>query len=449
MEQSALRERIRQLLPGLVEQLKDLVRIPSVAMPGVPNPSVADAYEAVAAALGDAGVQVREPLMLADTQPVLIGEIPGPEGAPTVLLYCHYDVVPADEEGWDTPPFEPVERAGAVFGRGTADSKSNILVHVGALTALAGSLGVGIKVVIEGQEEYGSAFDYYPEQNPDLFQCDAMVIADVGNVRPGEPTLTVALRGSADVTVEVNTLDGPKHSGQFGGAAPDAMLVLIQALSTLHDEKGDVAVRGLHRSAWEGTAFTEEEFRSLGGVRDGIPLQGSGQLEERIWSGPAITVIGFDAHPVDNAVNSVVARARARINLRVHPDQDAREAQAALIAHLEALSPFGVPLTVTAGETGNGYSAVAGGRAYEAAREALSETWGRSATTAAIGGSIPLVSSLAKAVPEAEILLFGAADGLSGIHGPNERVLLEEFENAILAEALFLSKLGGLQGAES
>src|SRR5262249_21167618 len=148
-------------------------------------------------------------------------------------------------------------------GRGAADTKSNILMHVGALRAWEGRPPVGIKVVIEGMEEVGSAFSVFPPSRPELFTADAMVIGDMGSVRPGVPTLTVALRGMAMLTVEARTLAGPKHSGQFGGAAPDALIALLHGLASLHDEQGDVAVAGLRREEWTGASYSEEEFRRL------------------------------------------------------------------------------------------------------------------------------------------------------------------------------------------
>ncbi len=228
---SSLSERVTALMPQLEEELARLVAIPSVSAAGFPEPRqpLLDAYDFIVGLLRDAGVEVLEPLELPDTAPVIMGEIPAPDGAPTVLLYGHYDVVPAgDESKWESPPFEATERDGAIYGRGAADSKSNILVHVGALRAWGGKPPVGIKLVIEGQEEIGSALTTFPPSQPELFAADAMVIADMGSLRPGVPTLTVGLRGMAGVIVQVRTLAGPKHSGQFGGAAPDALLAYIR-----------------------------------------------------------------------------------------------------------------------------------------------------------------------------------------------------------------------------
>ncbi len=240
--------------------------------------------------------------------------------------------------------------------------------------------------------------------------------------------------------VEARTLAGPKHSGQFGGAAPDALIALLHALATLHDENGDVAVEGLRREPWTGASYSDEEFRDLAEIEPGMPFFGTGGLGERIWSGPATTVTGIDAQPVDEAVNAVVPHARAKISLRIHPAQDPAEAQAALIRHLEGLRPFGVALEVEAAETGKGYFARTTGPAYEAARAAFDTVWGSEASFVATGGSIPLVSALQEAAPDAEILLLGTTDGFANIHAPNERVLLDEFEKAVAVETEFFSR---------
>ena len=442
---------VRGLMPELEQDLARLVGIPSVSAIGYPEetrPALLEAHAAVTELLRQAGVEQLRSLELPDTAPVIIGEIPAPPGAPTVLLYSHYDVVPVgDESKWESPPFEATWRDGAVYGRGAADTKSNILMHVGALRAWNGRPPVGIKIVIEGQEEVGSVLTTYPPSDPGLFASDAMVVGDMGSVRPGMPTLTVGLRGMAGVIVSARTLGGPKHSGQFGGAAPDALLALVRALASLHDDNGDVAVPGLTRVEWEGASYSDAEFRALAEVLDGVPFVGSGGLGERIWSGPAMTVTGLDALPVDAPVNAVVPFARAKINARFHPAQDPVEGQAALIRHLEAQRPFGITLEVEAAETGPGFLAEASGPAYDAARDALSAAWGGETQLIATGGSIPLVSALAEAVPGAEILMLGTTDGFANIHAPNERVLVDEFEKAVLAEALFLGEYAARAGA--
>jgi acetylornithine deacetylase/succinyl-diaminopimelate desuccinylase-like protein len=433
-----VRAAVAELLPALRVDLEALVRIPSVSVPGEVGPELLEAFEATSRLFADAGVSVGR-LDLPDTAPVVVGEIPAPPGAPTVLLYSHYDVVPAGDEAlWDSPPFEPTERDGALYGRGAADTKSNILMHVGALRAWGGRPPVGVRLCIEGYEEIGSgALLGFPADDPELFRADALVIGDMGSIAPGTPTLTTALRGMANVVVETRTLASGKHSGQYGGAAPDALLALIAALASLHDARGDVAVTGLRREEWDGPAQAEEQFRELGTVLDGVPLIGTGGLGSRIWSGPAITVIGIDVPSVDGAVNAVSPYARAVLNVRVHPDQDAGEAQDAVLAHLRAQRPFGIELHVAPGATGNGFAATTDGPAYVAARAAWGDAYDQDVLLAGSGGSIPIVSALAGALPGAEALLVGTTDGYANIHGPNERVLLDEFARAVEAEATF------------
>jgi acetylornithine deacetylase/succinyl-diaminopimelate desuccinylase-like protein len=319
---------ISALMPQLKADLARLVAIPSVSEWGFPahtRAALLEAHQAVIEILRSAGVGTFGSLELEGTAPVITGEIPAPDGAPTVLLYGHYDVVPAGDEGqWTSRPFEATERDGAIYGRGTADSKANILVHVGALRAWNGRPPVGVKLLIEGQEEVGSPLeDGFPAANPEPFRADAVLVADGGSIRAGQPSLTVSLRGDARISVEVRTLASNKHSGQYGGAAPDALVVLLRALASLWDTNGDVAVDGLLREEWSGETYTDEEFRKLAEIEADMPIVGSGGLGSKIWSGPAITVLGIDCPAVDGAPASVQSHARAVLNVRVHPEQPA------------------------------------------------------------------------------------------------------------------------------
>jgi acetylornithine deacetylase/succinyl-diaminopimelate desuccinylase-like protein len=446
----AAAEIVAGLMPSLKSDLDELVRIPSVSVPGRIDDALLEAHDMVARLFSDAGVEVGR-LDLPDTAPVVVGQIPAPPGAPTVLLYSHYDVVPAGDEAlWDSPPFEPTERDGAIYGRGTADTKSNVVALVGALRAWEGRPPVGIKLLIEGYEEIGSgALPSYPETDPDLFAADALMIADMGSVTPGTPTLTTALRGMANVLIEVRTLESGKHSGMYGGAAPDALLALLAAIASLHDARGDVTVAGLRRNEWDGPAQSEEQFRDLGEILEGMPLIGTGGLGSRVWSGPAITVIGIDVPSVDDAINAVSPHARALLNVRVHPEQDSVEAQEAVMRHLREVRPFGIELDVAPGPTGNGFAAVTTGPAYQAARIAWTQAWGAELMLAGSGGSIPIVSALAGALPDAEALLVGTTDGYANIHGPNERVLLDEFEKAVIAKTKFFREFAARAGSGS
>ena len=442
ISENELITRLRGQLPQLHEDLATLVAVPSISAPGYPAEELERCAVVVEDLLRSAGIETLSRLDLPNTPPIVVGHRHVDDDAPTVLMYCHYDVVDVGELAeWHTDPFTAVEKDGAIYGRGVADSKSNILLHIAALRAFGDDLPVNVLICLEGQEEVGGLFDTYPAKNPSEFACDAMIIADAGNFRPGEPTLTVALRGAAALTVEVTTLANPKHSGQFGGAAPDALITLVTALATLHDSDGNVAVPGLLKTEWEGLGHTDEEFRELAEALPGVPLFGTGSVAARTWSGPSISIIGIDCPSVDESVNAVSSHARARLSMRVAPGQSALEAQEALVAHLEALRPFGIALTVTRGEVGDGTSVSTNGPAYTAAESAMADVFGRAAETAGIGGSIPIVSSLASAVPQAEVILFGTADGFSAIHAPNERILVSEFEAMAEVETLLLYRL--------
>lgn len=427
------------LLPGLVGDLTRLAAIPSISFAGYPREPVIAAHDLVVELLRGAGVEKIDTLTLPDTYPIITATVDGPPDAPTVLLYAHYDVQPpGDETAWKTDPFTPTLEDGVLYGRGVADDKSNLIAHIGALRAMGGTPPVNLKIVFEGQEEWGSPLDDYPPQNPDLFACDAMVIADMGNIKPGEPTFTTALRGDTELLVEVRTLPGPKHSGEYGGVAPDALLTLIHALATLHDERGNVAVAGLRDDEWAGDdPIDEARFREMAEIDPDMPLFGDGTVADRLWSGPAITVVGIDAPAVEGAVLAVVPYARAMVNVRVHPKQSAAQAQEAVRAHLTAAKPFGIDLTITDSDAGNGFEATTGGPAYTAARAALETAWGSAPIEIGSGGAIPLVSGLQQAAPNAEILLFGAEDMLCNLHAPNERVVIDEIRRTVIAMVEF------------
>jgi acetylornithine deacetylase/succinyl-diaminopimelate desuccinylase-like protein len=440
------REAVAALMPQLKTDLARLVAIPSVSAPGFPEetrPALLEANEAVVELLRDAGVERLGSLDLPETAPVITGEIPAPDGAPTVLLYGHYDVVPAgDETLWTSPPFEADEREHAIFGRGAADSKANILVHVGALRAWEGKPPVGVKLLLEGQEEVGSPLEEgFPSEHSEVFDADAILVADGGSIRAGQPSLTVSLRGDARLTVEARTLASNKHSGQYGGGAPDALVVLLRALASLWDENGDVAVEGLRREEWSGESYTDEEFRELAEIESGMPIVGTGSIGSRIWTGASITVLGIDAPAVDGAAAAVQSQARASLNVRIHPEQSAEEAQEAVIRHLAAHKPFGVPLEITPGSTGDGFRASSSGVAWEAMGTAMEQAWGKQPVEIATGGAIPLVKAMSEGVPDAAIFVFGATDSFANIHGPDERVLVDEWEKALLAEVLFFEEL--------
>lgn len=437
-----LKATIAAQFPQTTEQLAALVRIPGVAFPGFPREAVDGAAAKVVELLTDAGCPDVRLLPNGENPAAVYAEVPGPPGSPTVLLYAHYDVQPGgDEQLWDSAPFEPEIRDGRMYGRGAADDKSGVVLHAAVVRAFGGQPPCTLRIIIEGDEEYGGSFDEFPRTHPEMFAADALIIADTGNIEVGIPTLTVALRGMAAVTVSVKTLEGAVHSGMFGGPAPDALMALITLLATLRDANGDTAIAGLTSTQWEGTGYDDDTFRALAGVVAGQPLVGTGSVASRLITMPAVSVIGIDAPPVSGAINAVIPEARAAVSLRVPPGVDPHAAQEALIAHLHSHAPWGVQVEVTPGSTGEGFAADTSGPAYAAMRQAMLEAYGTEAVEAGAGGSIPLVAVLAEVAPNADIILFGAQDTAARIHAPNESLDLNELENTILTEALFLVNL--------
>ncbi len=440
MHTDELRASVAGLMPRLRAELETLVRLPSIAFPGYPLEPVRETAEAVADLLRAAGLPEVRLLDIAGAPAAVFAARPAQPGAPTALLYSHYDVQPpGDESLWTSPPFAPTERAGRLYGRGAADDKSGIVMHAGALDALGQDCPVGIKVLIEGYEEVdGTGIEAFVTANPDLLAADVIVIADVGNYSIGVPTLTTSLRGMAALDVEVETLEGAVHSGMFGGPAPDALIALARMIATLHTPEGDVAVEGLTSMPHAGAAYHPDAFREDAGLLPGVDLIGSGSIAEHLYARPSINVIGLDAPPTDGARNALVHRAKARVSVRLAPGEVPAEAQAIVAGHLRGVTPWNARVTITPGTLGEGFLARTDGPAYASAVRALEAAFGTEVVHYGEGGSIPLVAAFHKALPDAEVILWGPEEPQCRIHGPNESVDLGELERCVLAEALFL-----------
>jgi cysteinylglycine-S-conjugate dipeptidase len=442
---SDLKNRVHDLLPGLIGDLEDLVRIQSVSADPERLEEVEKSARKTAQLLAAEGVGAEIVRAYDGAPPAVIGERKGPDGAPVVLLYAHHDVQPEnDPADWDSPPFEPVVRGERLYGRGAADDKAGIAVHVGALRALGDDLPVTVRFFIEGEEEVASAtLPDLLRQYRDQLAADVIVIADAGNWDIGVPALTTSLRGLIRMDVEVRTLTHAVHSGMWGGLVPDAIMTLTRLLATLWTEDGSPAVAGLVTGTAADVDYPEERLRAESGAAPGTSWIGAGSVVERLWSRPAITVTGLDAPKVAGASNTLVPVARARITIRLAPGDTSANAQARLLEHLERHVPWGGRLTTTVVDRGEPTVLPTGGPAYAAARSALAEAWdGTEPVDMGTGGSIPFIAEFQGALPGASILVTGVEDPDTRAHGPNEGLHLPEFERAVLAEALLLQRLG-------
>ena len=440
---SDLVEQVRDVLPSVRRDLEDLVRIESVWADPARHSEVQRSAQAVANLLAAAGFDDVE-IVAEGGGPAVIARYPAPPGAPTVLLYAHHDVQPeGDHSQWASPPFEPTERDGRLYGRGTADDKAGIATHLAAFRAHGGKPPVGVTVFVEGEEESGSpSLGRLLDAHRDKLAADVIVLADSGNWSTDVPALTVSLRGLADCVVEVATLDHGLHSGMWGGVVPDALMVLTRLLASLHDDDGNVAVAALHESDAANIDYPPQQVRDETGLLENVREIGSGSVTRRLWAKPAITVIGIDTTPVAQSSNTLVPRARAKISMRVAPGGDAKAHLDALTRHLESHAPWGARVTVAPGDIGQPYAIDATGPTYDAVRGAFREAWGTDPVDLGQGGSIPFIATFAEAFPDAKILVTGVEDPATQAHSVNESLDLGVLERAATAEALLLARLG-------
>lgn len=437
-----LRSGVARLMPGVRGDLETLTRIPSVSLESFDQQHVDDSAMAVADLLRAEGMEVS--IVSEGGRPAVIGQLSGPAGAPTVLLYAHHDVQPpGDEADWETPIFEPTERDGRLYGRGVADDKAGVMAHVAAIRAHGGTPPVNVTVFVEGEEEVASpSLPALLDKYEDMLRADAIVLADSHNWKVGTPALTTTLRGLVRVVVEVQALDHGVHSGMYGGAVPDGLTALCRLVATLHDEAGDVAVAGLVTSEAAELDYTESDLRADSGLSEGVHPIGTGSLLSRMWTKPSMTVIGIDAPSVATAANLLTPVGRAKLSMRIHPAQDPQAALDALRQHLLDHAPWGCQVRVELDDLGEGFSADAQGPIYASARAAFNDAWGTEPVDIGVGGSIPFVASFAERFPDAAILVTGVEDPDTRAHAPNESLHLGEFERVCLAEAILLERLG-------
>ena len=441
-----LRDTVQGLMGRAKDDLAELVSFRSVAdAKQYPPEECHKAAQWVVDAFTDVGLQDVTMSPTADGSMAVHGHAPGPEGSPTVLLYSHYDVQPPlGEEAWKSPVWELTERDGRWYGRGAADCKGNIVMHLTALRALNenGGFPCGVKLICEGSEEQGTGGleDFVPK-NAELLKADTILVVDTGNFAVGVPTLTTTLRGMTSVDITLEALGSAMHSGMFGGPAPDPVVALVQILSTLHDEHGNTTVDGLEATQkWTGVDYPAEQFRADANVLDGVKLMGDGNVADLLWARPSATVLGMDIPPVIGSSSAVQASAAARISLRLPPGMTGQDAQDALVTHLESRIPWGMHHTIERVAVGDPFTGALEGPAFEAMKIAMEEAFGRPMTTEGQGGSIPLCNVLADTYPDAEIMLLGVEEPKCLIHAPNESVDPSEIENIALAEALFLQR---------
>ncbi|HKU31510.1 MAG TPA: dipeptidase [Arthrobacter sp.] len=453
----ALKSAVDATFDHTMERLKTLVSIPGIAWPSFDPAELERSAGTVAEFVREAGFADVQILRCDKTDgtpggPAVVARRLAAPGKPTILLYAHHDVQPpGDSTLWNTEPFVAEERDGRLYGRGAADDKAGIMAHLAsyavATQVLGDEFGLGVTLFFEGEEEAGSpTFRTFLETHRELLSADVIVVADSSNWKVGVPALTTSLRGLVDGTFEVRVLDHAVHSGMFGGPVLDAPTLLSRLIASLHNDDGSVAIEGLVGKDDVVEDIDEEQYRSDASVLDGVRLAGGGSLASRLWTKPALSIIGIDAPAVDVASNTLIPAARAKFSLRLAPGQDPDAAMDAMEEHVKIHAPFGARVTFTPGERGNAFATDTASTAARIAMWALGEAWGVPAVEMGIGGSIPFIADLTETYPDVQILVTGVEDPDSRAHSANESLHIGDFRNAVLAEALMLARLnaGGL-----
>lgn len=446
-----VKEKVDASFARALAQLGDLVRIPGIAWDAFDPADLEKSAEAVADLFRQTNIFETVEIRRASANgkvgaPAVVARRQAKNGRPQILLYAHHDVQPpGDLTVWNTPEFQPTLIDGRIFGRGAADDKAGVVTHLTAIKTLVETAGedfeIGISIFIEGEEEAGSpTFRVFLEENRDILQSDVIIVADSANWSTTVPALTTTLRGLVSQVIEVQTLDHAVHSGMFGGPVPDAMTATIKLLATLHDENGGVAVAGLHQGKAAELEYTEDQLREESGLLEGVSLIGQGSILDRMWTQPAITVIGIDAMSVPMSSNTLLPSVKAKISMRIAPGQQPEAALALLRQHLEQNLPFGAKLTYGEVELGKPFEANDTGWAKKLAQSSLSAAFGNESVDIGIGGSIPFIADLLEVFPEAQILVTGVEDADSRAHSPNESVHVDTLRGAMVAESLFLIK---------
>jgi len=431
--------------PRAQRALEQLVAIPGISAKAFPAADVRRSAEAVAETLIGYGLHAVRLLETAG-HPAVYGELRASSDAPTVLVYGHHDVQPPGRmDRWLSPPFEATVRDGRIYGRGTADDKGGFLAYLAA----AHRSPCNLQFLIEGEEEIGSPhLAALLTEHRALLACDYIVLCDTPNFARGVPALTHRLRGNCIVDVEVRCLERPLHSGQGGGLAPDAIMILCTLLARLQRDDGTLAIPGLDElvhvddaqlAAIRALPFDPEQVRRDFGLRDGVLLKD--QSWESVWARPSLTITAIEAVPIAQAANQIADAARARLSLRTVRDVGTREAGELLVRALQTYVPYGAGLTATIAGGPSWWEADPRHPIFVAARRALSRGFGAEAVMIGSGGSIGFVKPFADLAGDIPPLLTGVQDPRSNAHSENESLDLDDWRKAMTSAVYLFEEL--------
>jgi len=430
-----------------MDELKELVRIPSVSFTGFDPENVKRSAQKVAELMKKNGLENIKVIPFEGAHPYVYGEWLHAPDKPTLLLYAHHDVQPPGrEELWKSPPFEPTLREdGRLYGRGSADDKAGVVCHLAAISSYLqnnGKLPLNVKLIVEGEEEIGSEhLEGFLKANHELLKADVMVLTDTANFDVGVPALTVALRGLVAVEVEVRSLRSSVHSGTWGGPLPDPILALSKMLARLVDDKGAPAIPGLMKNVRPLTPqlkemlgslkIDEKIFREQAGFMPHSEIVGvDSDVFTKLWYLPSIDVNAIEAGSRRMLANIICDTAWAKVGIRIVPDMDPKETLDLLSNFLKESAPWGVDVKITPDGVAGWWITNPVGPAFDAARVALEKGYGRKPVMMGSGGSIPFVQPFSEALGGAPALLIGVEDPYTNAHSENESLHVGDWEKA-------------------
>ncbi len=439
-----------------IDELIDLLRIPSVSADSKFKDDVAAAAEFVREKLIDAGADAAE-IIPTQGHPVVFGKKIIDPALPTVLVYGHYDVQPADPyELWDSPPFEPVIKDDNIYARGSADDKGQFYMHIKAFEAMLQTDGLhcNVKFMIEGEEEVGSEnLEGFIKDNKDKLKADVILISDTSIIANDIPSITIGLKGLSYLEVEVTGPNRDLHSGIYGGGVANPVNVLCEMISSLKDENNRITIPGFYdkvidlsdeeRKELARAPFNLDKYKDDLGLKAVDGEHGYSTLE-RTGIRPTLDVNGIWGGYIGEGAKTVLpSKASAKISMRLVPDQDSDEITRLFQSHFQSIAPETVSVKVTPHHGGKPYITPVTSNAYKAASLAFEDTWGKKPVPTRDGGSIPIVA-LFKEVLEIDTVLLGFGLDSDAIHSPNEKYGIFNFLKGIETIASFHKNFASL-----
>jgi acetylornithine deacetylase/succinyl-diaminopimelate desuccinylase-like protein len=448
----------RQNQGRFLEELKALLRIPSISTLPEHKQDVRKAAGWLAAELGRIGMEHVE-VIETPGHPLVYADWLHAEGMPTCLAYGHYDVQPADPlDEWKTPPFEPAERDGNLYARGAVDDKGQMYMHVKALESLfqahGGKLPINVRVLLEGEEEVGGEqiAKFVKEQGKERLKADFALVSDTEMFAPELPTLCVGLRGMIYTEIEVRGARTDLHSGMYGGAAPNPFVALCQIIARLKDEHGRVQIPGFYDSvqapsadelsAWKRLPFDEEHYRQTEVGSPELVGEDGYSVLERTWARPTLDVHGMPGGFTGAGAKTVIpAKATAKVSMRLVPDMTAEDTFAKYKAFVESIQPAGVTVDVRLIHSGEPLVIGTDNPYVDAATRAMAEIWGKQTVFIRSGGSIPIVGDFKRHLNLPSVMMgFGLPD--DNLHAPNEKFHIANFHRGIESIIRFFEEAG-------